>query len=90
MLSQPFLMVVFVVPAVNHTPLHIDIMNSSLTDGTGLNMNDYFEELHTSDSVTYSEIQQIQHLNESKLGSNNLEYNGIHINIHSLPSKFEY
>ena len=32
-------------------------MNSSLTDAAGLNMNNYFEKLNTSESVTYSEIQ---------------------------------
>ncbi len=70
-------------------------MNSSLTDATGLNMTNYFEELNTSESVKYSEIQfdskyyDLENLNKSKIGNNNLEYKGIHINIHSLPSKFE-
>ncbi len=48
------LMVAFVVLLYKISPLYIGIMNSSLTEVTGLNMNDYFEELNTSDSVTYS------------------------------------
>ena len=75
--------------------MNIGIINRSLTEATGLNMNDYFEELNTSDSVAYSEIQfdskyyYLENLNESKFGNIFLEYKGIYLNIHSPPSRLE-
>ncbi len=49
-------MAVFAVPAANHFPLYIGIMNGSLTQATGLNMDDYFE-LNSFESVIYSDSQ---------------------------------